>query len=162
MIDSKASKGKFAIRFIAFLILNFLALAVGGLFTGKGVPSEWYVNLARAPWEPPGWVFGSAWTTIMLLFAVFMSLAWGKVEDRKVLVRFYSIQWILNILWNPLFFYLHWSGLALFEIILLTSLMAFITIYYWRAMKWAVLLLSPYVIWLCIATSLNAYAFFYN
>ena len=60
MIDSKASKGKFAIRFIAFLILNFLALAVGGLFTGKGVPSEWYVNLARAPWEPPGWVFGSA------------------------------------------------------------------------------------------------------
>ena len=86
----------------------------------------------------------------------------GKVRERKVLVRLYSIQWILNILWNPLFFYMHWSGLALFEIILLTILLAFITIYYWREMKWAVLLLSPYVIWLCIATSLNAYVFFYN
>jgi len=52
-------------RLITFLLLNFGALAVGGFFTGKGVPSYWYSDLIKAPWTPPGWVFGFAWTTIM-------------------------------------------------------------------------------------------------
>lgn len=40
-------------RIILFLVLNFAALAIGGLFTGDGVPSEWYQNLNKAPWTPP-------------------------------------------------------------------------------------------------------------
>lgn len=43
-----------------FLLLNFAGLAIGGLFTGNAVSSEWYQNLAKAPWTPPGWVFGAA------------------------------------------------------------------------------------------------------
>ena len=38
-------------RIIIFLIINFGALALGGLFTSKGVPSEWYAGLAKAPWN---------------------------------------------------------------------------------------------------------------
>ena len=63
-------------RTILFLLINFTALAIGGFFTGKGVPSEWYINMNKAPWTPPGWVFGFAWTTIMTLFAIYMSFAW--------------------------------------------------------------------------------------
>ena len=43
-------------RLIAFLLLNFGALAIGGFFTGKGVTSDWYADLLKAPWTPPGWV----------------------------------------------------------------------------------------------------------
>jgi tryptophan-rich sensory protein len=53
---------------LLFFILNFAALAVGGLFTGSGVSSEWYQNLDKAPWTPPGWVFGAAWPFIMICF----------------------------------------------------------------------------------------------
>ncbi|MEM6378823.1 MAG: TspO/MBR family protein, partial [Bacteroidota bacterium] len=53
-------------RVIIFLILNFVALGIGGFFTGPGTSSEWYNNLNQAPWTPPGWVFGAAWTTIMI------------------------------------------------------------------------------------------------
>ncbi|MDG2281196.1 MAG: tryptophan-rich sensory protein, partial [Flavicella sp.] len=49
-------------RILLFLVLNFTALAVGGLFTGTGVSSDWYQNLNQAPWTPPGWVFGFMWT----------------------------------------------------------------------------------------------------
>ena len=53
-------------RLFVFLLINFGALALGGLFTSDGVISDWYEQLNKAPWTPPGWVFGAAWTTIMV------------------------------------------------------------------------------------------------
>ena len=35
------------LRIIIFLLLNFGALAIGGSFTGKGVPSDWYMELEK-------------------------------------------------------------------------------------------------------------------
>ena len=48
-----------------FGVLNFVGLAIGGLATGPGVSSDWYAGLDKAPWTPPGWVFGAAWTAVM-------------------------------------------------------------------------------------------------
>ena len=59
------------LRAAIFLVINFAALGLGGLFTRSGVPSEWYQDLDKAPWAPPGWVFGAAWTLIMLCFSVY-------------------------------------------------------------------------------------------
>jgi hypothetical protein len=36
-------------RIIIFLLINFGALAIGSFFTGKGVPSDWYEGLIKAP-----------------------------------------------------------------------------------------------------------------
>lgn len=150
------------VRVIVFLILNFGALTIGGLFTGKGVPSDWYVALIKAPWTPPGWVFGFAWTTIMICFSVFMAYLWPAMENRKQLVALYAIQWILNVSWNPIFFYLHQVGLALIVIILLTILIGFVLFYSWPLLKTKALLIAPYFIWLLIASSLNGYIFVKN
>lgn len=49
-------KFQYDIKTIIFLILNFAALAIGGLSTSSGVTSEWYNALNKAPWTPPGWV----------------------------------------------------------------------------------------------------------
>ena len=62
------------LRVIIFLVLNFAALGLGGLFTSKGVPSDWYQHLNKAPWTPPGWAFGFAWTLIMICFSFYMVL----------------------------------------------------------------------------------------
>ena len=138
-------------------MLNFAALGIGGFFTGKGVPSEWYNNLNKAPWSPPGWVFGFAWTTIMICFAVYMSYAWTKVSDLKLLVILFALQWVLNIAWNPAFFYFHQVGFALIIISLLTILVGYFLVAYWSDLKIYSLLIMPYFVWLLIATSLNAY-----
>lgn len=148
-------------RTIIFLLLNFAALAVGSLFTNSGVSSDWYQNLSKAPWTPPGWVFGAAWTSIMVFFAIYMAYLF-KSENKKRIIMLFSIQWILNVAWNPIFFYSQAITFGLICILLLTVLIAYLFFYYWKELKFKTLLLAPYLVWLIVATSLNAYIFYYN
>ncbi|MBK9285684.1 MAG: tryptophan-rich sensory protein [Sphingobacteriaceae bacterium] len=149
-------------KLIIFLLLNFGALAIGGLFTNKGVSSDWYFNLSKAPWTPPGWVFGAAWTTIMICFNIYMANIWTVTENKRLLIILYLVQWLLNVVWNPTFFYYNKVMTALLLITLLTVLIGFILLFYWKTMKLNSLLIAPYLIWLLIATSLNGYIFFKN
>lgn len=149
-------------RLILFLALNFGALALGGIFAGQGAVSDWYDGLQKAPWTPPGWVFGFAWTTIMICFSIFMSMAWEKVNDKKKFVLLFSIQWILNVGWNPSFFYYHNVLFGLIIICSLTLLIAYLLVDYYKKLGSLTFFLLPYLIWLCIATSLNGYILFMN
>lgn len=149
-------------RVLIFLVLNFAALGIGGVFTGPGTSSEWYTNMNQAPWTPPGWVFGAAWTTIMICFAFFMAYAWGKTKNKTTLIILFALQWVLNILWNPVFFYFKEVALALVVISSLTILVGYFLFTYWPILKSKALLVAPYFIWLLIATSLNAYILFQN
>ncbi len=144
-------------RLIFFIILNFLGLAVGGKFTGDGVPSEWYQNLNKAPWTPPGWVFGAAWTTIMFCFSFYLSFLWEKIDNRKLFVTLYVLSLVLNVMWNPVFFFWHKIGLGLVLISALTILTAFFFFHYRTLLGLKSVLILPYLIWLIIAVSLNAY-----
>jgi len=113
-------------RIILFLILNFSALAIGGLFTDDGVSSDWYVTLSKAPWTPPGWVFGAAWTTIMVCFAIYMSYLIVSNVNKKTVVMLFSIQLVLNMAWNPIFFYFQSVSIGMICISLLTLLIAYL------------------------------------
>lgn len=145
-----------------FLILNFAALGLGGFFTSDAVVGEWYQALNKAPWTPPGWVFGAAWTTIMIFFAAYMAYAWEAISDHKYLREIYATQWVLNVIWNPIFFSYHQMLLGLVVIIALTLLMLYFFMAHWKELNLKSLLVLPYFIWLVIATSLNFYAYWYN
>ncbi len=150
------------LRTILFLVLNFAALAIGSMFTGKGVPSDWYVQLNKAPWTPPGWVFGMAWTTIMICFAFYLSSIWNRSENKTLLISLFSVQWLLNVAWNPVFFYWHQALSGLLIISALTILIGYFLIHYWPIAKAVSLLVLPYFLWLLIATSLNGYVVVFN
>jgi benzodiazapine receptor len=149
-------------RIIIFLVINFAALAVGGLFTGKGVPSDWYANLNKAPWTPPGWVFGAAWTTIMICFSIYMALLWETVDNKKMLVLAFGVQFLLNVAWNPVFFLWQNPALGLLVIVLLTVLVWFFFFKFYQNLHGYSYLIVPYGIWLIIATSLNGYILLMN
>jgi tryptophan-rich sensory protein len=141
-----------------FAVFNFAGLAIGGLFTGPGVASEWYAELPQAPWTPPGWVFGAAWTVVMLGFSVFMGGAWAAETSegaRRGLVIRFAMTWLLNVAWNPVFFAWHslTGGLAILLLLLAVLLQMGTNTKngWWR---WG---LAPYLVWLCLATSLNLY-----
>ena len=146
---------------IIFLILNFGALGIGSWLMDNGPQTVWYINLNQAPWTPPGWVFGAAWTTIMICFSIYMAFLVLKNSSREVKVLFF-IQWILNVSWNYIFFNEHMVGLGLVVIVALTILVGLFLIRYKSELKTKSLLILPYFVWLCIATSLNGYAFFNN
>lgn len=145
------------LKIIIFLVINFAALGLGSYFTSTAVTAEWYQNLYKAPWTPPGWVFGAAWTSIMICFAVFMAYAWQLNENRNLLIALFVLQWILNVSWNPVFFKYHQVVFGLFIIVLLTVLMGYFFFAYFGQLKSKTLWVLPYFIWLIIATSLNAY-----
>lgn len=148
--------------FLAFFVLNFAAIGLGGLFTSGGVISDWYLTLNKAPWTPPGWVFGVAWTTIMICFTFYMGFLWEKAENKLRLGVLFGIQWILNVVWNPIFFQWHQIGIGMIVISLLTLLIFFIFLHFRKILNWKSALILPYLIWLLIACSLNMYALLNN
>lgn len=150
------------LRTIFFLILNFSALYLGVFFSGEGGSSNWYSNLIRAPWEPDGWVFGAAWTSIMVCFSIYMSIIWNRTSNKKLLLFFYSFQYILNVSWNPIFFSFHQLLIGLIVILILTCLIGFMFFYYKVDTRFCSIFILPYFVWLIIASSLNGYIFLYN
>jgi len=148
--------------FLFFLFVNFTGLYLGGLFTTKAVMAEWYLNLNKSPITPPGWFFGFAWTTIMVFLAFYMTKAHGTVQNKNKLYVLYGLQWILNLLWNPVFFYVQNITLGLVVILSLTLTVAYILVRYRKSMKWYSLLLAPYFTWLCVASYLNLYILLNN
>ena len=150
------------LRLVIFLLINFAALGLGGLFTSGGVGSEWYAALDKAPWTPPGWVFGAAWTSVMICFSFYMAHLWPTAANKKLLLGLFILQWILNVGWNPVFFHFHNVGFGLAVISALTLLVGFFLVFYFPPLKLKSLLLLPYFIWVLIATSLNAYVLIQN
>ena len=146
---------------IFFLVLNFSALAIGSWLMENGPMTNWYMNLNQAPWTPPGWVFGVAWTTIMICFSVYMAYLFMEISNLS-LILLYLIQWIFNISWNYIFFNQHAIGYGLMCIIALTTIVTLFLINYIKLLQFKSLLIVPYFLLLLIATSLNAYIYFYN
>ena len=145
------------LRLILFLVINFAALGLGSLFTGQGVPSEWYQNLDKAPWTPPGWVFGAAWTTIMVCFSIYLAYLWPQLINKKFFIGLFILQWVLNVAWNPVFFHFQQPLIGLLLITGLTVLVGYFLFHFRFELGAKSLLIAPYFIWLLIATSLNAY-----
>lgn len=144
-----------------FLVINFGALAIGSWLMANGPQTPWYLDLNKAPWTPPGWVFGVAWTTIMVCFSVYMAFLYLKLPTTKVILLF-GVQFVLNIIWNFIFFNQHHTGLGLLVIMALTAIISVFLYDYRKVLKLKTLLILPYFIWLCIATSLNMYILIYN
>jgi benzodiazapine receptor len=149
-------------RLLILLVLNFSALAIGGLFTGDGASSSWYQSLNKAPWTPPGWAFGTAWALIMVCFAFYMAQALATKSKANKAIWLFVVQWLLNVLWNPAFFYFHEALAGMIIISLLTMLLSYMLFSFAKYLHWYSLLLLPYVLWLIIATSLNGFILFYN
>lgn len=147
--------------FLLFLVLNFGALGIGTWLMNSGPTSGWYLALEKAPWTPPGWVFGAAWTSIMLLFSFYMSALIQKNKSRFVFILFF-IQWALNVSWNWVFFNKHEMLFGQFILLTLTGIITFLMINYRKELKFSSLLILPYFLWLLIANSLNMYTLLYN
>ena len=67
------------LKVIVFLFLNFGALALGGIFAGSGAGSDWYNELNKAPWTPPGGFWICLDNNYALLFRIYgISLSEGN------------------------------------------------------------------------------------
>lgn len=145
-------------RFLLFVVLNFGALFLGAQLMGNPAENQWYQHVHKAPWTPPGWLFGVAWFTIMALFSVFLARNF-QVKSR-IWWFVYTLHLMLNISWNPLFFQWHWVIIGMF---VLTFLFITVSWFLWEAKTLGdKFMLLPYFLWLIVAGSLNAYIWIFN
>ncbi|MBE0534766.1 MAG: tryptophan-rich sensory protein [Phycisphaerae bacterium] len=149
---------KDAIRLIACVGATFLA-ALPGAWAGAGAASEWYENLAKPPFTPPGYVFGIVWPVLYLLMGVALFLVLKAPPDRRgrsAAIGLFAVQLLLNALWTPLFFRWRLIGVALVEIIVLWAFILLTVTAFRKVSRVAAVLLVPYLAWVSFAVVLNA------
>ncbi len=157
---SKKSAGGLAI----FLSMCLGAEVVGGLLTTPAIRSGWYGLLEKPVFQPPAWVFGPVWTMLYVLMAVSAWLVWEKADEKPIkipLVLFY-VQLLLNVMWSGLFFGMGRPDLALAEILVLWTLIAVVTVLFFRVRRTAGLLFVPYLAWVSFALMLNGSIWWLN
>ncbi|MFN0069394.1 MAG: TspO/MBR family protein [Limisphaerales bacterium] len=146
-------KARQMLALAGWLAFSFAASA-SAVFVSTG---DWYASLIKPAWNPPGWVFGPAWTLLYLLMGTAAWLVWreGGWKAQARPLGWFLLQWLLNALWTPLFFGLHRPDLALVEIVAFWLVLAVTVTSFWRVKKTAGVLLLPYLGWVSFATFLN-------
>ncbi len=146
-----------------FLTCTFAIASIGSLITEPALV-DWYVNLEKPSFTPPGYVFGIAWSFLYSTMAVAMWRVWlrKKREDITLATVLYHTQLGLNLFWTIAFFGMHNPALALIDIFLLQLANIATTICFAKIEKLAGLLFLPYVLWISFATVLNFYIWISN
>ncbi|MCL4744445.1 MAG: tryptophan-rich sensory protein [Burkholderiaceae bacterium] len=144
-----------AIGLVGWLLLAFAAAAAGGLASANS--GEFYRELVRPSWAPPGWLFGPVWSVLYAFMGIAAWLVWrarGFEGARQELLVF-IVQLAANALWTWLFFVWRLGGLAFAEILVLWVLILVTTALFWRVDRIAGALLMPYLAWVSFAAALT-------
>ena len=138
---------------VVLLILCFAVAGVGGMATAPSIPN-WYADLAKPSWTPPSWVFGPVWSVLYLSMAVAAWLVW-RHGNGVVPMTLFGIQLVFNAAWSWLFFWLHNSGAAVIDVVLLWMAIAAVMVAFWRRSTLAGIISVPYLPWVSFAAVLN-------
>ena len=145
------------VKLVVCLVLTFSAAILGSLSTRNAV-GDWYANLNKPSFTPPGWLFGPVWTALYVLMAVSAAIVWDKGLDKaavRIALALFLVQLILNGLWTPLFFGLRMPLVAFIEILLLWVAVGLTILVFARVSLAAAMLLMPYILWTSFAAVLN-------
>jgi len=132
----------------------FVAI-LGGTITDLG---PWYEGLHKPDWQPPGPVFGIVWTAIYSLTAAAAVIAWRRAPtgaEREWLVGLFALNGFLNVLWSLLFFRFHRPDWSLIEVVFLWLSIVGLIIFTARHARLSGILLTPYLVWVSLASVLN-------
>ncbi len=143
------------LRTVAACVALAFVPALGGWWAR---PDAWFSTLARPPLAPPDWLFGPVWCLLYVSIGAALALvvALPPAQRARGWAAAFAAQWLLNLLWTPVFFGLHRPGLALAVIVLLLAAIAVTMWRFARSRPLAGALLAPYAAWVAFATYLNA------
>lgn len=138
------------------LIITYLVAFIGSLFTSQGVKSSWYQSI-KPSITPPNWIFPIAWGILFFLMALSLYFAWinAKNNDKRNIAIIFGINFVLNILWSFLYFYMKNPSMAFIDIILVWFSILSMILATWKINRTASLILIPYLLWVSFASILN-------
>ena len=148
-------------KLVKVLLAIIVCEAVGILGSVFTIPAitTWYQTLNKPVFSPPNYVFGPIWTTLYALMGISIFLILEKKiknKEKNKLIYLFSLQLFLNFLWSIIFFGFHLPLLAFLDIVFLWVSILLLIIRFWKISKPASYLLMPYLLWVSIASVLNA------
>jgi tryptophan-rich sensory protein len=146
------------VKLIISVVACLAAGGIGSLFTFKAIPT-WYPGLKKPKYTPPNQAFGPVWTTLYILMGLSVYFIWQRgLATDGVLLAFilFWVQLVLNALWSIIFFGMKSKGGGVITIIVLWFLILTTIITSFQVSVWAGILLIPYILWVSVATYLNA------
>lgn len=120
--------------------------------------NQWYLDIVKPSWAPHPEVFGIVWGILYPIIGLaFAFVVWkvAKGEMDRVVLWVFLANLVANLLFTPIQFGLKNLPLAALDILaVLGTTIALV----WLALPrypWLALALSPYLIWVAIATALQ-------
>ena len=150
---SRMSPAGQIIALLAWVGLCFLTAFVASRFS----PGEWYLQIQKPSWTPPGYLFGPVWSFLYLTMGIAAWLVWRRAgfSGASLALALFILQLILNGMWSWIFFGVQRPGLAFAEILVLWSMILVTTLAFWRVTATAGMLFLPYLAWVSFAAILN-------
>ena len=144
----------------AGIVLVPLFLLLGGVsarMSGSTEDNGWYQTLMLPALQPPGPVFGIAWSVLYTLIGVAAAIVWGhkRAAGRRAALGLFALGFVINLAWSPVFFRLHLILPAMVIIAVMLIVAVATTFAFARVSRVAAWLMLPYLLWLGFALSLN-------
>ena len=137
----------------AILLLGGLMARVSGSTEGN----PWYQSLILPVFQPPGPLFGIAWSILYTMIAFALAVVWGTraAPGKRLAIALFAVGFAINLTWSPVFFRFHMISAALAIIVVMLVVAIVTTWAFWRVNRVAGWLMLPYLAWLCFAATLN-------
>ena len=135
-------------------------LLMGGLVAraaGSTENNSWYQSLILPVFQPPGPLFGIAWSLLYTLIALALAVVWATkaARGKRLAIALFAAGFAINLTWSPVFFQLHMISAALVIIAVMLVAAIATTWAFWRVNRLAGWLMLPYLAWLVFAGTLN-------
>ena len=126
-----------------------------GLWVNTG--DNWYANINKPSWQPPGFIFGIIWPYNFIVLGIAANVIGQRASKPAALtyIAFFALSVAAALTWAYLFYRPHnltGAALALTATVALTIPMTYILFTISIPMAIAVL---PYQVWVAIAATLN-------
>jgi translocator protein len=137
------------------IVIALATIGLGRVFTDLG---PWYFALKMPRWQPPGPAFGIIWSIIYTLATISGVMVWRSVHNRRdgaALLGVFGVNIALNLLWSYIFFIIKRPDWAVSMVWVFWLSILALMVFIWPKHKLASALLTPYLVWVAIASFLN-------
>lgn len=119
---------------------------------------NWYSQLIKPSWSPPGWLFGPVWTFLYALIAIsFGKVFWMLIKKQIPFLA--ALPFVLNLIFNfsftPLQFGLKNNFLSAIDIFLVLGTLVWSMFAIYPHARWIAYIQIPYLLWVLFATVLQ-------
>lgn len=119
---------------------------------------NFYQNLIKPSWAPPGWLFGPVWTVLYIIIAItfiYVAIKFFRKQIPFIVFLPFILNLVFNLAFTPIQFGLQNNLLATIDILLVLSTLIWAFVSVWPHFRWVAYANIPYLLWVVFATILQ-------